>query len=331
MTDYVEHNTMAAYLQGFAVKYKVLFILVLLCVIAAFSSDAFFTQANLLNIVRQISTIGIIGVGFTIILASGGIDLSVGSMLAVIGVVAAMASKIEGMPTVFSVMIALLLGILCGALNAALINNFNIPSFIVTLSTMSIFRGLTYVITDMTPVVDIPKPLIFIGQGYIGPIPFPIIILTIFAILGHILLNRTTLGRHAIAIGANAEAARACGISISLTRYGVYIAMGIFTGAAALIMNGRAASAQVGAGQGMELDAVAAVVIGGTPLSGGIGNIPGTVIGCLIVGTINNILNLANVNSNWQLIVKGALIISAIILDVQSDKINRTLTKRRRS
>jgi len=324
-----EANAIAEYVRGLAIRYKVIFVLLLLCVIAAFLSDAFLTRSNMLNIVRQISTIGIVGVGFTIILASGNIDLSVGSMLALIGVIVAMVSKVEGMPMILYLLVAFLLSVLCGALNAALVNSFNIPSFVVTLSTMSVFRGLTYVITDMLPVVDIPKSLVFIGQGYLGPIPFPVVLLLIFAIIGHVLLNRTTLGRHAIAVGGNAEAARACGISIALTRFGVYIVMGIFTGAAALIMNGRAASAQVSAGQGMELDAVAAVVIGGTPLSGGVGNIPGTIIGCLIVGVINNMLNLANVNSNWQLIVKGVLIIGAIVLDVQGEKINRTWLRRR--
>lgn len=311
-------------------KYKVLLILIILAIAASMISQYFLTSANLINVLRQITVAGIVGIGFTIVLSSGQIDLSVGSLLGLVGALTAMFSKIPGMPIVVTVLFALVLGALLGAVNATLVNVLKVPAFIATLSTMSIFRGPVYIITNMNPVTDIPPALTFIGQGYIGPIPFPIIIFIVVTIIGYITLYRTTFGRHALAIGGNAMAARASGVSLEKTIYLVYITMGVFTSIAALVMTGRANSAQTAAGQGMELDAVAAVVIGGTALSGGNGNIIGTVIGCVLVGVINNILNLTNVNTNYQLIVKGVLIIFAIALDVQSGHIRDQLMKRRR-
>ncbi|MGI6334497.1 MAG: ABC transporter permease [Saccharofermentanales bacterium] len=312
-------------------KYKVFLILIILALAATLISPHFLTGENLINVIRQITVAGIVGIGFTIVISSGYIDLSVGSILGLTGALTAMFSKIPGMPIGVTILFALLLGTVFGLINAALINILKVPAFIATLSTMSIFRGPVYIITNMNPVTDIHPALTFIGQGYIGPIPFPIIIFLIIILIGYILLNRTTFGRHALAIGGNPAAARASGVSLVKTTYLVYIIMGAFTAIAALVMTGRANSAQTAAGQGMELDAVAAVVIGGTSLAGGTGNIIGTVIGCLLVGIINNILNLTNVNTNYQLIVKGLLIIIAIALDVQSGKIRERLLKRRRN
>ena len=206
-------------------RYKVLFILIILSITAAIVSPYFMAGENLINVLRQVTVAGIIGIGFTLVLSSGQIDLSVGSMLGLIGALTAMFSKIPEMPFSLTVLFALFLGAAFGSLNAVLVNVFKVPAFIATLSTMSIFRGPVYIITNMNPVTGIPPEFTYIGQGYIGPVPFPIIIFAVITIIGYILLNRTTFGRHALAMGGNPMAARASGVSLVKTTYMVYIAM----------------------------------------------------------------------------------------------------------
>lgn len=274
-----------------------------------------------MNVIRQICIMGIMSVGFTVIVASGSIDLSVGYMLGLTGVVGAQLSLIPGMPLIAALMLTVLFGAFLGFCNAFLFIKFKLPPFIVTLSTAQVFRGLTLLLCDGTPVSGLSKQSIFIGQGYILGIPVPILIMIAMTILIAVFLNYTRIGRHTVAMGGNPEAARVSGVNVTRIRYYVYILMGACVAVAAIIMNGRVASAQPTAGAGMEMDAIAAVVIGGTPLSGGYGNVVGSVFGCLIVGIINNGLNILKVNPYWQMIAKGALIIIAILLDVQTSKL----------
>jgi ribose/xylose/arabinose/galactoside ABC-type transport system permease subunit len=183
-------------------------------------------------------------------------------------------------------------------------------------------------LSNTSPVTGLPPAFKAIGQGYIGPIPTPICIVTAATALIFFIINRTAFGRYAIAAGGNREAARTSGINTNLITVLIYMLMGLCTAGAAIIMTGRAASAQPSAGQGMEMDAIAAVVIGGTPLSGGKGKVLGTVFGCLIVGVINNFLNLSRVDSNWQQIAKGALILVAVLLDVVTENYFQRKLKR---
>lgn len=309
-------------------NYKCILIYLIIFIVLTCISDVFFTSKNIMNVVRQVAVSAILGVGFTFIVASGSIDLSVGTMISMIGILTALMSKIQGMPMIAVLAAGILIGVAAGLFNAAIINIFKLPAFIVTLANMSIYKGIAYLISNTTPISKLPSWYVAIGQGYVGPIPNPVIIMIVVMIIGTVIITKTRFGRNVLAMGGNAEAARVCGISTKRVTYGVFALIGACAAITAIVLTGRSASAQTSAGVGMELDSIAAVVIGGTPLSGGHGNIVGTVIGCLIVGTINNGLNLLNVDSNWQLIAKGILILSAIIIDAQSSRISQKFMKR---
>ncbi len=305
---------------AFIIKNRVTFILITICLLITAIQPVFFQPRNIMNILRQISASAVLGVGFTLILGSGNIDLSVGTQIGMMGVLMAMLSKVPGMPFIVVILAGIGMGIACGTLNAVIINAFNLPPFIVTLATMSIYKGICYIVSNTTPVSGIAKYISTVGQGYFLGLPITVWIMIVTALVMAFVINKTIFGRHAIAMGGNSEAARVSGINIKLIRIGIFIVMGLCSFIAALMMTGRASSAQPMAGQGMEMDAIAAVVIGGTPMNGGDAKVGGTLLGCIIVGVINNGLNLLNVNSNFQLIVKGLLILFAIILDAESAK-----------
>jgi ribose/xylose/arabinose/galactoside ABC-type transport system permease subunit len=307
-------------LLDFVLDNKSLVILLIICIAATFLSEHFLTFTNIRNVIRQVVVSAILALGFTLILGSGHIDLSVGCQLGLIGVLMAKVSK-AGVPLPLVLLIGLAIGACTGALNAAAINSFSLPPFIVTLSTASIYKGAVYLISKMTPVSNIPKSFINIGQGYILSIPIPVLIMFVVLIIMWFVVKKTLFGRHAIAMGGNIEAARVCGINVRRVRLAVYSVMGMYAAIAAFVLTGRSASAQVAAGQGMEMNAIAAVVLGGTPMGGGYAYVPNTIVGCLIVGVVANILNLLNVDVNWQEVAKGALILFAIILDSQSNAI----------
>ena len=312
----------------FISNYKSFLILAVLMIIMACVSDVFFKSRNLINVLRQVCAATILSVGFTFVLTVGDIDLSIGTMIAMIAVITAKLSKVAGVPMIVVFMAAVALGALCGLISATIINTFHLPAFIVTLGMMSIYQSAAYVISNTTPVTNLPEWYKAIGQGYVGIIPIPVIIMVVVIIIGYFLLNKTVFGRKVVAIGGNAEAARACGINLKSTRTIVFMINGICAAIAAMILVGRVASAQTSAGDGMELDAIAAAVIGGTSMQGGKGNIVGAFIGCMIVGVINNGLNLLNVDTNWQYAAKGLLILIAIILDAQSSNLTNRLLKK---
>ena len=298
-------------------NYKTLIILAFLCVVAALISPNFLTARNLTNVVRQICASAVIGIGFTLIIASGNLDLSVGTMLGLLGVIMAILNR-DGMPLPLVLLIGVCFGALFGFLNGVVGVKFKLPLFIVTLATGQVFKGACYLISNTSPISGLSKTFKAIGQGYFLHVPIPIYIMVVVAVIMYVVLNRTSFGRYAIATGGNREAARTSGINVEKITVLVYVLMGVCTAIAAMIMTGRAASAQPIAGQGMEMDAIAAVVIGGTPLNGGTGKVVGTLLGCLIVGVISNALNLAGIDSNWQLIAKGLLIVFAVLVDVIS-------------
>lgn len=304
----------------FLLSNKTLCILVILCAFAAITSPNFLTTKNILNVVRQVCVSGIIGVAFTLVLASATIDLSVGYMLGMIGVISAVLSR-DGMPFGLVVLVALLVGVAAGAVNGAIVTYMKLPGFVVTLATGQIFKGIDYIVCNTSTVTGLSEAFRVIGQGYLFGIPVPIYIMIAAAIIVSIILNKLPVGRQIIAMGGNSEAARVSGINVNRTRMFVYMLLGACAGLGALVQTGRTFCAQPDAGFGMEMDVIAAVVIGGTPLTGGIGKVGGTVFGCLIVGVINNILNLLGVNSNWQLVAKGLLILFAILMDALSGRI----------
>lgn len=298
---------------------KAPFILVVLCVVMSFATPLFPTVDNFLNIVRQVAYSAILGAGFTLVLGAGSIDLSLGSLVGLTGVVMAQM-MVSGVPVPLAILIGILFGVLCGAVNAFFVTVFDLPPFIVTLATANVFKGAIYLITKMVPVAGLPDSFVQIGQGYWLGVPIPIYLMAFMVVLMHIILTRTSFGRHALAMGGNQEATRVCGINITRTKWMVFLVMGAFAAVASVVLTARSASAQIAAGQGTEMDAVAAVVLGGTPMSGGRATVFGTLVGCLIVGVVNNSLNLLRIDTNWQVVVKGLMILFAIMLDSLSNK-----------
>lgn len=300
-------------------KYKSLIGLVLLCVVITFVSPAFMTLSNITNVFTQVSTNAIIAVGMTFVILTGGIDLSVGSTVAISGAFA--ASIIKSTNNVFlAVLAAGIVGIVIGLINGLLISKGKLQAFIATLATMTIFRGATLVFTNGTPISKLPENFVNIGNGKLGFIPIPVIITVIVLVIAIYVLTQTRFGRYLYALGGNEDSARLSGINTTKIKTLVYVISGFASSIAGVIIASRIVSASPNAGTGFELDAIAAVVIGGTSLAGGEGRITGTLIGALIIGVLNNGLNLMNVSPFYQSIVKGLVILIAVLLDKKSRK-----------
>jgi len=291
--------------------------LVVLCVVIAVLNPNFLTTNNLLNVLRQTSTNLYLALAMTMVIILGGIDLSVGSVMALSGVVTAMLIALFGAPLLLAVAAGLLVGTLFGALNGYVAATTVIPPFIITLATLNIGRGAAYVLTDGQPVRVMSDAFNFIGSGYIGGVlPTPVLYSIIFVILCYLIMNKTKMGRYIYAVGGNPEAARFSGINIRRVKFFAYTFSGFMAGFAGIVLASRMFSGQPTAGVAAELDAIAAVVLGGTSMTGGYGRIGGTVIGALIIGVLSNGLNLIGVSSFWQYIVKGIVILIAVYADV---------------
>lgn len=299
-------------------RYQSVIGLVIFSIIISLMNDRFLTFSNFMNILRQTSINSIIAAGMTFVILTGGIDLSVGSTLAYSGAIAAMLIS-KGFSPVVAVLAALALGAAIGMLNGAIIAKGKLQPFIVTLATMTIFRGATMVFTEGKPISAgyeaNAEMYSKIGNGYFFSIPIPIIIMVVVFAVGYYVLTQTSIGRHVYALGGNEEATKLSGISTDRIKLFVYGASGFFAALAGIIITARLSSAQPTAGQGYELDAIAAVVLGGTSLAGGLGSIMGTVVGALIIGILNNALNLLDVSSYYQLLAKGVVILIAVLID----------------
>lgn len=297
-------------------KYKLgpLIGLLLICVVLSFLSDRFFTTSNFLNVARQVSINALLGVGMTYVILTGGIDLSVGSILALAGALAA-GSLGMGVDPVLAVLLACFVGLVAGTVNGTIVAYGGVAPFVATLATMTVFRGATLIYTEGRPIRAIAPGFNGLGGGYIGPIPTPVIITAIVFFVAWYVLTQMTPGRRIFAIGGNEEAAILSGIKTKYYKVLVYAISGLLAGLAGAILTSRLLSAQPTAGSGYELDAIAAVVIGGTSLSGGAGGVFGTLVGALIIGVIDNGLNLLNVSSFYQQAVKGFIILIAVLLD----------------
>ena len=304
------------------VKYKSLVGLLLLVVVVSILSPSFLNGRNLLNVFRQTSVNAIIAAGMTFVILTGGIDLSVGSVLALSG--AFTASMLASGQNIFiSVIIAILCGGVVGFLNGFIISKGKLQPFIATLATMTILRGLTLVFTDGKPITLGSGALAMafgkIGGGSILKIPAPVIITIIVFIACYYILNYTKMGRYTYALGGNEEATKLSGLNTDKIKIWVYTISGILSAIAGIIITSRLYSAQPTAGTGYELDAIAAVVLGGTKLTGGKGKITGTIIGALIIGVLSNALNILDVSSYYQMMVKGIVILIAVLLDRKSN------------
>ncbi|MDR3587073.1 MAG: ribose ABC transporter permease [Desulfosporosinus sp.] len=285
-----------------------------MCILASFLSDAFFTVTNLFNVARQVSITAIIAAGMTLVILIAGIDLSVGSILAFSGAtIAGMLTAQIALP--LAIVLALLVGVLFGLTNGLIVTKFGVPAFIVTLALMTIGRGMTLVYTKGYPLVVSNSSFRTIGGGKILGLPLPIIIMLVVYAVMYWVLHYTSFGRYVYAIGGNEEASRLSGIRVDQVKIVVYGISGLLSSLSALIYTSRLMSAQPTAGVGVELDAIAAVIIGGTSLAGGKGGIIGTLIGALIMGVLDNVLNLTNVSPFYQSIAKGLVILVAVIID----------------
>lgn len=297
--------------------------LVVLCILLAVlpaTSKSFVSSRNFFNVLRQVSTNMFLACGMTMIIILGGIDLSVGSIIALAGCVEAGMVVHLNVPLPLAILIALGIGLVVGMFNGYVVATTTIPAFIVTLATMNICRGFAYVYTGGSPVRVMTDAWKFIGAGYIGPFPTPVIIMIIVLIITALIMNKTKLGRHIYAVGGNAQAAQYSGIDVRKVKFLVHTYSGLMAGLAGVVLASRMYSGQPTAGDGAEMDAIAATVVGGTSMSGGSGKIGGTIIGALIIGILNNGLNLMNVNSFWQYVVKGVVILGAVYIDFLRNK-----------
>lgn len=300
---------------GWLRRYGLPIALLVVCAGLSFATPNFLTAQNLIIVLRQISINGILAVGVTFVLLTGGVDLSLGSVLALSGVVAAHFAHPGDWPVVVPIAAGLIVGGSCGAANALVVTRGRVPSFIVTLGMMTVARGLALVASGGRPVSNLSKPYCFIGGGDVAGVPVPVIILTFVACLAYVVLRHMRVGRHVYAVGGNEVAARASGLEVGRIKCFAYVICGAMAGLAGVVLAARITTGQPNAGIAYELDAIAAAVIGGTSLSGGVGGVGGTVLGTLLMGVINNGLDLLNVPSYYQQIVKGLIIVGAVWVD----------------
>lgn len=300
-------------LPRFSLVAVVLFIVVMM----SFLSPVFMSSKNITNIFRQISINGIIAVGMTFVILLGDIDLSVGAVVGVASVVCGNLLE-QGMNWIVVCIIALCVAIVFGIINGTLVAYFNFQPFVATLATVTIGRGAALAYSDGRPYIISNPSFKAIGQGYIGKVPIPVIILVVVCAVGYIILNYTTFGRYFFAVGGNKNAARLSGVKTKRVEMSAFIISAICASVVGMILSARISSGQPNSGTGYELDAIAAVAIGGTSMNGGVGSLSGTILGFILIGLLSNSMNLLNINSFYQQIVKGCLIIIAVYVDMKS-------------
>ena len=304
-------------------QYGIYLALLLLVLFFTLTSDVFLTSANLLNVLRQVSIIGICAVGLTFVLLTGGIDLSVGSVIGVSGMICATLLA-AGIPAAVAVAAALAFGLLAGLLAGFIINEAGIPPLITTLGLMTTFRGLSYIIGGGLPVYGVPEGLKALGQGYILGIPVPVILMAITLVVGHIVLTHTRFGREVYGVGGNEEAARLSGVSVKALKYKVYAISGTLAAFAGIVLMARVNSGQPKGGEGYELDIITAVVLGGVSIFGGVGRLSGVLAGVLIMGVLANGMILLNIQEYVQWVVKGVVLLAAVALDQLINRHSKT-------
>jgi inositol transport system permease protein len=312
---------------SFLARFAPLIFLLLLMLVFAIMEPRFLSSVNLFNVMRQVSITGLLAIGMTFVILTAGIDLSIGSLLAFAGLVAAAVAK-GGMQDRFTVgdetigygwqlaaLAAIVVGLLGGLLQGVAITKLKVPAFVVTLGGMSVFRGAALLFAAGGPISGFQPDYTWWGQGRISGVPVPVIIFLVAAVIAHIVLSYTRYGRRVYAVGGNPEAARLAGVNVNFVIASVYVIMGFFAGLGAFVLSARLNSAEAVAGTGYELTVIASVVIGGTSLFGGSGSIFGTVIGTVLIGVLLNGLVLMNVNSYIQQIIIGVIIVLAVAFD----------------
>jgi ribose transport system permease protein len=296
-------------------KYGIFAVVILLMVFFSVTSENFLHTNNLLNIARQVSMMGIAAVGFTFVLLLGGIDLSIGSVVTLVNIVAAWLMIHGHQNPVVACALAVILAAGIGFLNGWIVAKINMPSIIVTLSMMIIVEGAAYLVCDGLPIFGFPKAFAVLGQGYLGGVPIPVIIMVAVLAIGAFILNKTYFGRYFYAVGGNEEAAKLSGIGVTGIKYLVYTLSGLFAGISGIVLLSRTNSGQVMAGKGFEFDVLTACVLGGVSVTGGVGKISNVVAGVMILGVLNNGLVLLNVNQYAQMEIKGIVLLFAVAFD----------------
>jgi inositol transport system permease protein len=286
----------------------------------AVARPGFLNLANIVNLLRQISINGILAVGVTFVLLTGGVDLSLGSVVALSGVVAAEFAHPGEHFVLMPVLMGILAGAVCGAANGLIVTRGRVAPFIATLGMMTAGRGLALLVSGGRPVSNMAQSFTRIGAGSIAAVPVPVLIFAAVALFSWIVLRSLRLGRHIYAVGGNENAARASGVGIHSVKMAAYTICGALAGLAGVVLASRITTGQPNAGIGYELDAIAAVVIGGTSLNGGTGGVGGAILGALLIGVINNGLDLLNVSSYYQQVAKGLIIVGAVWLDRSKER-----------
>ena len=288
--------------------------LVFLCIVLSVTTDTFLVKNNLFSVLRQVCVNCFIAFGITCVLICGGIDLSVGSVVAAAGVIAVRCAN-AGFPLIICILVPLLFGAVIGFFNGYVISHTTLPPFIVTLSTQIIVRGISYILTGGQPAQSNNEIFNNMGVGSVFGIPIPVVFVIVSFIILYFIMNRTSFGRHVYATGGNKEAAKYAGVDTKWIQVRVFIISGAMAALAGVVLAARLYSGQPSVGEGFERDAIAASVLGGTSFNGGIGTLGGTVIGVLIIGVLNNGMNLLKINSYWQFVVKGIVILGAVYVD----------------
>ena len=302
----------------FARKYGILFVLVAMWLILLAVSPTFRTTTNVVNILRQVSVNGILALAMTFVIMTGGIDLTVGSLVSVVGVVTGSLLVANPQNVAGAIVAGIVICMLFGAMNGFFVAYMGVAPFVATLAGQTIARGFAYVYSDGKPYTLASDGFRFIGKG-----AAPIIIFITLLVLCHIILSKMKFGRYIYAVGGNVKAAEASGVKVKGVLLKTYILSAFLAGVAGIVLASRTNSGQPAVGVGYETDAIAAAVIGGTSMTGGIGTIPGTLVGILIIGTLNNGMNLLDVSSYWQQIVKGIIILGAVCFDIVSKKMSK--------
>lgn len=290
--------------------------LLIMCIGLTFISDSFATSTNIFNVLRQISVNVFLACGMTMVILIGGIDLSVGSVIAISGCLCAGLITNNGIPSGLAIILAIIIGTLVGAVNGLIIANTKIPPFIVTLAMMNIGRGFARIYTNATTILVNDELFTWIGSGKIfGEIPVQLLFMVVVVIITGLILNKTKFGRNIYAVGDNQQAAVYSGINSKKVIFLVFTLSGLFAACAGILSAARTFSGQFNVGDGAEMDAISAVVLGGTSMTGGVGRISGTLIGCLVIGILNNGMNLMGIDSSWQYVVKGIVVLLAVYID----------------
>ncbi len=295
-------------------RYGSVVMLIVLLVAMSLATPEFSKFNNLANVARQVSICAIIATGMTFVIITGGIDLSVGSLVALTACIAMTVIDKLGWDTV-RLATGVLVGALGGAANGAVIAWARVPPFICTLAGLTVFRGLALIVTKGVPIIKFEGTFRFVGQGVVLGIPIPVVIMFLVVLIMQTVLRRTAFGAYVYAVGGNEEASRLAGIKVAWVKFWSYVLCGVLTGVAGMVLMARLSSAQPAVGEGFELDAIAAVVLGGTSLMGGRGSVWNTLVGALVIGVLNNGMNLMGVHTHYQLVAKGVIIVFAVLLD----------------